>query len=335
VIEDLRENEDFKYFVQEKLLENIRDIKRYPDRWNYRCPICGDSQKNSRLKRGWYYVKSNSVYCWNSGCPASESGLPILKYLSLIMNRSISDIKFEFLKSLSKEKNNKLTYQYNKKVKQSESASKSKIDMSLKDYWIDSNSDIDKFITYRKILEAPYAPKNWKFYFDKREKRLVIPWLINNQMKCYQLRSIYKNQSPKYKFPYDIDKPVFGIDKIDESFQYVFGLEGAFDSIWVKNGVALGGINPTAKQLEELNNTLCTFVYMLDNQWVDKSSMKKTIRIASKDPNIKLFIWPKEFKCKDINEYVIKYKENPFNDENFLKKHIYNGVRALLLLNSI
>ena len=332
MIMNMRKNDQFKdiefaYFVQYKLQENIRKITRYNDRWNFKCPICGDSQKNSRSKRGWYYIKTNSYYCWNGGCAASEQGLPILKVLSLVCHQSMAELKLEYLKSLGKT---------SKKIHKKEEVKvlpKQKVE--LLDSWIPIDDNIQKYIEHRRILEAPFAPKNWQFYFDKKKKRLVIPWNINGKLKSYQLRAIYKNQTPKYLFPFNVDKPVFGIDNVDESFPYIFGLEGAFDSIWVKNGVAIGGLTPTENQINSIKSKLCDYVYMFDNQWADETSMKKSIKLATDDPYAKIFIWPHGTNCKDVNEFVIKQNKNPFVEKTFLKKHIYSGVRALLVLNII
>ena len=327
ILNDNFESVDFRYFVENKLNEHVRKITRYNDRWQMRCPICGDSAKNKRIKRFWYYKKTNSAYCFNSGCPASEQGLPILKILSLICNQSISEIKLEYLKSFGKT---------TKKIRPKEKIKElPKQKVELLDSWIPIDDKIQKYIDFRQVLDAPHAPKNWTFYYDKRKKRLVIPWSFKGKLKSYQLRAIYKNQDPKYLFPFNVDKPVFGIENIDESFPYIFGLEGAFDSVWVKNGVAVGGLTPTENQLNIINSKLCEYVYMFDNQWTDKTSMEKSCRLAKKDVNAKIFIWPRDIQEKDVNEYVIKHKQNPFNEKNFLKKHIYSGVKALLLLKSI
>jgi len=158
---DQFEDIEFAYFVQDKLQENIRKITRYNDRWNFRCPIFGDSQKNSRSKRGWYYIKTNSYHCWNGGCSASEQGLPILKVLSLVCYQSIAELKLEYLKSLGKT---------SKKIHKKEEVKvlpKQKVE--LLDSWIPIDEQIQKYINHRKILEAPFAPKNWRFYFDKKK----------------------------------------------------------------------------------------------------------------------------------------------------------------------
>lgn len=42
-------------------------IDVYPDRWNFCCPICGDSVSDNRKKRGNLYLNSMSYHCYNCG----------------------------------------------------------------------------------------------------------------------------------------------------------------------------------------------------------------------------------------------------------------------------
>lgn len=43
-------------------------IDLYPDRWNFACPVCGDSVSDNRKKRGNLYLNSMSYHCYNCGC---------------------------------------------------------------------------------------------------------------------------------------------------------------------------------------------------------------------------------------------------------------------------
>lgn len=48
--------------------EYKRKIYTYPDRWNFCCPICGDSVSDNYKKRGNLYLNSMSYHCYNCGC---------------------------------------------------------------------------------------------------------------------------------------------------------------------------------------------------------------------------------------------------------------------------
>lgn len=88
-------NFEFNEFVKDKIFQYIpASFVKVGNKYNGRCPICGDSKKSSRKRRGWIYLDSGcSYYCFN--CGTSLSGLQLLKYFS---GEDYSEIKKEFLK---------------------------------------------------------------------------------------------------------------------------------------------------------------------------------------------------------------------------------------------
>lgn len=296
---------------------------------NFRCPVCGDSKKDKSKKRGWITINSKtqspSYHCWN--CDTRMSAYAFIAFLE---NKSIQEIKKEFW-ALHKEdmKNILVPHIEEKEIEETEN----KI-IQYGDSWIpwDQNIDSKIVIESRKILEAPFIPQNWKLYYDKKTNRIAIPWIRDGQMTYYQLRAL--GSSPqKYLFPPDTKKDVFGLDSFDESFPYVFYCEGVFDCIFIKNALAIGGLHLTEYQKEIIKNKVNIIenhVMFFDNQWTDLSSMNESIKQAKLGKNI--FVWPKEIKEKDVNEYVINHNSNPFSDKEFLKNNTYSGMVALMKL---
>jgi hypothetical protein len=150
-------------------------------------------------------------------------------------------------------------------------------------------------------------------------------------MVYYQSRAIIKSPE-KYLFPKNTEKDVFGLDTFDESVSSVFICEGVFDAIWTINCLAIGGLKLSKHQEQIIQNRtqFSTQVYFPDNQWKDQSAMRASIEYAQAGGRV--FIWPKEFKQKDVNDYVLKNKTNPFMDINFMSKHVYKGIAALTRL---
>ena len=107
-------------------------------------------------------------------------------------------------------------------------------------------------------------------------------------------------------------------------------MEGVFDAIFVKNGLAIGGIHLTNDQKKLLSNYMLDHVYLLDNQWLDPSSMRESLKLLQKRQ--KVFIWPKNFQAKDVNEHVIKVGTNPFMDMDFLTSNTYHGLKGIIRL---
>lgn len=66
---------------------------RVGDKLNMRCPVCGDSRKSATKRRGWYYLKNASFYCFN--CSTGMSGM---KFLELISGSKYEELKKEYFR---------------------------------------------------------------------------------------------------------------------------------------------------------------------------------------------------------------------------------------------
>lgn len=335
---------DLKPYIVDLIYENISGVSRQGNQLNFRCPICGDGKKR-KSKRGHFYLDTNSYYCFNGGCDANEHGMSGLVFLSRIMAMPVQDVKRELIKRAGSMKK----AMEESKVQPIVETPKKQvyippIEGLVKEHVLDGDwtdelpSFVEEIIEKRKLKKAPFLPKDFHFYFDKKEERLVIPWNEN----YYQERAITYEQEKesKYKFPSDIEKPIFGLTEIDKSIPYIFLVEGVFDSIWVKNGVAVGSLtisNHQRKLLKE-NASNLELVYLMDNQWKDKTSLEKTKKILKEEPFTKVFIWPKELsRFKDINESII-YSDKMiklWSNIDFLKSRISHGIKGMLMLNGV
>lgn len=316
-------------FVQERLQQTVPSIKKLGNRWNFRCPICGDSKKSKKKMRGNYYPKNNSYYCFNEGC--SCSGLYILARFE---NRPITEIKKEFIQwqrpsSRRVEELDRPAVLSKDTIDLVEYSSFDVLDTSK---WTDLPSEVELIIKFRRIYDAPFKPKGWKLFYDPRTSRIIIPWMDNNQIVYFQSRATNNKQDPKYLFPSDLDKPIFGLDMVDDSFPYVFLLEGVFDSIFIKNGLAMGGKTLTDYQKKLLNGIMCKKVLFFDNQWQDKSGRTETLKIAQSDRSQLIFIWPRELRQKDLNECAMECPEfiERLKDLKYVESRLFSGARALL-----
>ena len=332
---------DLKPYIIDLIYENVSGVSRQGNQLNFRCPICGDGHKR-KSKRGHFYLDTNSYYCFNGGCDANEHGMSGLVFLSKVMAIPVQDVKRELIKragSMKKAMEEAQTCQTSETPKKQNfipSAEGLIKEHILDGDWTDElPSFVEEIIEKRKLRKAPFLPKDFHFYFDKKEERLVIPWNEN----YYQERAITYEQEKeaKYKFPSDIEKTVFGISELDKNISYVFLVEGVFDSIWVKNGVAVGSLTISNHQRKLLidNSPDLELVYLMDNQWRDKTSLEKTIKILKEEPFVKVFIWPKELKqFKDINESIMHSDKmiKLWSNIDFLKSRVAYGVKGMLML---
>jgi hypothetical protein len=201
--------------------------------------------------------------------------------------------------------------------------------------WIDINDDCETLLNGRHIFDAPYLPKNYKFYFDTQYNRLVIPWKTNNEITYYQSRALYKKQEPKYIFPPDLEKPVFFPNKLDPELPYIFVFEGFLDAIYCKNSVVAGGLRLSNSQSEYLDNMSADYQLVLftDNPYKDESSFKFVEKTALTNPKKLFFKWTKDIEAKDLNEYLCKTKQFDLcTSDEYLKSHIITASKYYLLL---
>jgi hypothetical protein len=335
-------SEELINYTVDKIYQYVSDVKQKgAHKMNFRCPLCGDSKQSKRKMRGWYNLQRGTYKCYNGDCVAQYS-ISALRFLSYLENKDIDEVKKDIISLNKNNYSRKDLIQQILEEQQSSSVQslsgftqpKPNTTIDIPKTWIDINQNevADNYIKNRKIFEAPFLPNNWKLYYESEKNKIVIPWIRNNSIVYYQYRTLYKDDPVKYYFPEDTPKDIFGFDNIDNNFEYIFLIEGVFDTIFVKNGITIGGINLTNYQEELLSRYKFThkLVYMFDNQWIDITGLKKSIERLQKNEYV--FIWPKEFKAKDVNEYYLTTGKNPFKDEKFLIENIYNDAKGIVKL---
>jgi len=196
-------------------------------------------------------------------------------------------------------------------------------------------TDARIFINNRRLNTAINKPKalyiSLKDYIHKN--RLIIPYYdYKGKIIWYQTRAIYKNDEvdkPKYMSKLNSTKSVFGIDKINEQLDYIFIFEGPIDSMFVKNGVAMGGICMSEHQEQQMNRyRLYQKIWVLDNQIKENINVKDQI-IKLLESGNRVFFWPEKFnKIKDINELCVKVRKDSINPEFFIENS-YEGSAGL------
>ena len=102
------------------------------------------------------------------------------------------------------------------------------------------------------------------------KNRLCIPFYdSDNKIRFYQTRALFENDErmAKYLSKLNADKTVFGLNKIDPELEYMFVFEGPIDSMFVKNGISMGGLHVSEHQKDRLNKyILHEKIWVLDNQ---------------------------------------------------------------------
>lgn len=320
---------EYIQFLNEKVLEYLpHNYVKIGDKLNMRCPICGDSKKSSTKRRGWYYMKNASFYCFN--CSTGMSGI---KFLEFISGNNYNDIRKEYMKLYLKTgQNPNLSASFEAPTNE---PSVFELQSIVKPEWKQPLSDKAKeYLSKRKVNEAPFLKETlYSCYTKKGEEYIMIPWRLNGVDAYFQLNDFQKLHSLKYIFPKDKKKLLYGLDNIDISWPYIIVFEGVFDSLFVKNGIATGTKSVTDYQLKLIKERFPRhqIVISFDN---DKAGIASMIKLLKNGTDFKYFKWfNKNTEQKDINDYVLsKQNVNIFTNTSILEKMIVDKLLMKMFL---
>lgn len=325
-------SEDYKQFVNEKVWDYLPPSKtKVGDDISFRCPFCGDSKKSSTKKRGHYSLTKCAFHCFN--CDVSMSGLKLLQALS---GAAFDDIKTEYIKL--KLKNNGFIFSKKDLAEPSNLSCLQNLKNIIKPEWKNPLSEkAQQYLANRSVSKAPFLKDKLYSVYDKSQNEyILIPWRINGIDCFYQLNDFQKIDkfNRKYIFPPKTEKPVFGLDNIDLSWNKIIVFEGVYDSLFVKNGICCGGKNLTDYQYNLIKERYPKqqIVIALDN---DEAGLTSAGRMIKKDPGkFHFFKWfDVNTKAKDINDYVLQTGNTQmFADKNILDKMIVSSVEMKMFL---
>jgi hypothetical protein len=163
---------------------------------------------------------------------------------------------------------------------------------------------------------------------------------IYHQLGNFNKYDINGQGAVKYIFPKDENinfqqKPVFNLSNVDVSHHNIYCTEGVFDSLFLKNGVALGGRNLTDYQYKMLTELYPRHKIVLAFDH-DYAGMSSSIKHAEKFPNIS-FLDISDLMdvahCKDINDFVkATGRSDVFTNANFLTSRTISAFQVEMKL---
>jgi transcription elongation factor Elf1 len=277
--------------------------------FNFRCPFCGDSQKNKTKARGYVYqVESKYSYkCHNCGVTSSIGNL--IKHVDVSLFKEYRMESFVNKDRVIQEKPKEITfskrkYHFNTPLKALKKISQLQYNHPAKEY-VQKRKIPNEY--HRKLYYAPYFAKfvnsiiPRKLSEDNDEPRLLIPFFDEYEnLIGFQGRSFSKNSIRYITIMIEEDKPkIFGLDEVDWT-KRVYALEGPIDSMFIDNAIAMigadGGAYINSKKKQDI-------VLVFDNE--PKSSMiqKKLSRLI--DEGFSVCIWPNYLQYKDINDMIL------------------------------
>ena len=315
---------DVKYInLISSRLQKFKKVKN--NLYNFRCPICGDSQRNKSKARGYLYqVKNNTNFkCHNCGINISfsnflkEIDVPTQQHYAFEKfkegntgrNFVVEEPKFEFKTPI-----------FTKREQPEE----------LKIPKASSNPDANEYLIKRKLNPDKFYYtdkfKEWTnsliHTFDDTkydEPRIIIPLHYNHKFVGYQGRALGPSKVKYITIMLDEDAPkIYGLDEIDKS-KTVYVTEGPFDSRFISNSIALCGADG------DLNKWgIGNLVWIYDNEPRNSEILSRISRII--EVGQKVVIWPSTIKEKDINDMVLAGRDV----QRVVECNQYSGLEAKL-----
>ena len=294
--------------------------------YNFRCPICGDSQKHKNKARGYFYqIKTNTNFkCHN--CGASLSFNNFLKQIDSTLHKQYTLEKFKeghaggrnFVVEEPK-------FDFTKPV------FKSKLDLPkasevpiAREYLSKRRLDPTKFYFAQKFQEWTNKQKQTFDNIVRDECRIVIPlYDTNSELIGFQGRSLGPNSIKYITVMLNDNKPkIYGLEKINER-EPIFIVEGPFDSTLVENSIAMCG-----SDVDIRTYNWSDYIWVFDNEPRNREINNRVSKII--DRGDKVVIWPNHIKQKDINDMVL----SNIDVMSVLKSNTYSGLKAKVKFNN-
>ena len=328
-------------------------IKDYPERLNFACPICGDSEKSLTKKRGNLYLKNMQFICFNeSGC--NRSFLKLLNTFNIeidlqkkldIYNYVDTNIKYKKEDNFVIQKLDRLididylTESFNNNSSTQFSKFSPIKPKSAAYQYLKFERLIDNF---ENIYEAEYAitPK-W------REKVIVLLNKSGKKVLGLQIRNLKPGDKRMFK-TFNFEKlhnmlhPDDTLDEIEavsynkiSNFYNILNVdwdkpvtifEGYLDSIFFPNSIGAIGLN-SIDEMEFLMSDDLQLQFFFDQ---DNIGVRKSLSMIEK--NHRVFLWQRLvddlsknkkdkyeakkylLKIKDLNKLVQEMKNtDPYN----------------------
>jgi predicted RNA-binding Zn-ribbon protein involved in translation (DUF1610 family) len=307
--------------------------------YNFRCPVCGDSQTNRNKARGYVFAKKGGMFYKCHNCAVSMSLGSLIKTLDPTLYKEycldrykegdtgrkphkdhgfvfkpvrFATNKHENFKGLLvplKELNDSheaVVYAKNRKIP------KEKFDLL---FYVED-------ISTMKAFAPDYADK-----LVTNEPRLVLPFYnAENELVGFSCRALRGEKQRYIVIRIKEDSPMLYNEHLIDKEQPVYVTEGPIDSLFLPNAIAVGSSNLVVA-LKEYQNACLIY----DNEPRNKEIVREIKKAIELNANV--CIWPKNIKEKDINEMIMS-GTTPGEILFLINKNTFSGLKAMLEFNN-
>ena len=288
--------------------------------YNFRCPICGDSQTNKNKARGYLYqIKNNTNYkCHNCGINVSFNNF--LKQIDTQIHKQYIFEKF-------KEGNTGKNFTTQAPVLKFEAPKfRPKLDLPkasenpvAKAYLENRKLNSDNYYYTEKFKEWTNSLRPTFDNVSKDESRIIIPLFHQNILVGFQGRALGPSKVKYITIMLTDDAPkIYGLDKVQKN-KSVYITEGPFDSTFISNSIALCGSDGDVDKWGISNP-----VWIYDNEPRNREILSRISSVI--EMGHKVIIWPSTIKEKDINDMVL----SGLDVQSVIESNTYSGLEAKL-----
>lgn len=300
-------------FIPQLGLDGLKKVSS--EKYNCRCPICGDSKTNKRKKRGWFIWNrkfDTYVYtCFNCGETTNFQKICKIINPSVYENYNVLEKQEKFNDYISTD------YKEKKKLIQDDTVELSVLPEGT--IPCTSNQSCLEYLKMRKIPDK--FIRKWKY---NSKYGLIIPFELDST-DIYGWQS--RNLETKYfhiSLPEDNMK-VWNWYNIDKNSR-VFICESIIDASMLyrigEQSVAMLGADINMNLMSELKEP----VFAFDN---DETGIRKSIKYSELFPNALFLVYDKRIKQKDLNEIVIDVSDDKF--KKFVLSHLKTGFQVQIM----
>ena len=303
--------------------------RKKPNLWNFRCPYCGDSQRNKNKARGFVFeLKGDLLY----KCHNCQISVPFPKLLQDFDLELYKEYRLEKFQSPKKSVDMRKV----KRIVSTTPAFKRDVLRELTPLnELNNSHPAREYILNRRLpTDALFYTESFKEWTNSvkpdtfpditdDEPRIIIPFKDREgSVFGFQGRSLHSTGLRYITILLQEDAPkIFGLDTINYD-RTIYITEGPLDSLLLKNSVAMAGADVRGEALDA-----CSCVYIFDNEPRNRQITDRIAKHISDGDNV--VIWPQNIKEKDINDMYLAGHEV----QGIIESNTYQGLTATLKLN--
>ena len=300
--------------------------------WNFRCPICGDSQVNKNKCRGFVFqVKGKLLY----KCHNCQFSAPVAKLIEVVDPALYAEYRMEKFTEGKKQQQRVDMRKVKRVVSQTPVFNVDVLSTLTPVEKLNNSHAAREYLLRRQVpIEALYFTEKFKEWtnsvkpgtfedLSQDEPRIIIPFKDKEGNTFgYQGRSLSNSGLRYITILLQDDKPkIFGLNTLDYE-KRIYITEGPLDSLFLKNCCAMAGAD-----LSGVSDLGSDVVYILDNEPRNKQITDRVGKLIDRGLNV--VIWPSNITQKDINDMFLA----GIPVQNVIESNTYHGLAATLKFN--